>query len=71
MDVQRSVKVQIVWKSGSNLMRLCVRYLRVKYWGRHVKGEEREINSGCRTSFMVAFYSFLHSILWARFPARH
>lgn len=70
MDVQRSVKVQIIWKWGSNLTRLCVRYLRVKCWSRPVKGEERKINSDCRHSFVVAFYSFLHSILWARFHAK-
>ena len=51
---------------GGNVMRFCV-----KYWGRDVKGEESEINSDYRNSFMGAFYSFLPSILWARFHVRH
>lgn len=72
MDVQQCVmKVQIIWNWGSNLMRLGVRYLCVKYWGIDVKGEESEINSDSRNSFMEAFSSFPLPVLWARFRVRH
>lgn len=68
-------EAQIIWKlGGGNSMRryevMCEVVL--KYWGRDVKGEESEINSDYRNSFMEAFSSFLPSVLQcARFRIRH